>query len=164
MLEVTAILDPSPRYTGTSHEDATARAMGYRAALLPGAFVYGHVTGLALDIWGEAWLARGRAQLRFRRPVFSGDTLRIVGDQLTEADGLEARVTVTDATTDAVVLDGSIGLAVAPPQLPPDFVVLPLPAEPTALAPGTVPVGRRLGSASTLLSPRTGAAVTARFP
>ncbi len=151
-LEVTAILDPSARYAGTSHEDATARAMGYRAALIPGAFVYGHVTRLALAIWGEAWLARGRAQVRFRRPVFSGDRLRIVREKLTEADGPEARVTVTDATTGAVVLDGSIGLAARLPAPPPDCTVLPLPAEPTVLVPGAVPVGRRLGSAITVLT------------
>lgn len=152
ILEVTAILDPNPRYAGTSHEDAKARSMGYRAALVPGAFVYGHVTRLALAVWGEAWLARGRAQVRFRRPVFSGDRLLIVRDTLTEADGSEARVTVIDAATDAVVLDGSIGLAAMPPELPPDCTVLPLPAEPTVLAPGTAPVGQRLGSATTVLT------------
>jgi acyl dehydratase len=152
-LEVTAILDPRPRYIGTSHEDATARAMGYRAALIPGAFVYGHVTRLALAIWGEAWLARGRAQVRFRRPVFSGDRLLIVRDTLTDACGPEARVSVTDAASGAVVLDGSIGRAAVPPGLPPDVTVLPLPAEPTVLAPGTAPVGRRLGSAVTVLTP-----------
>ena len=47
-LEVTAILDPSPAYAGTSHEDATARAMGFRAALMPGVIVYGHAMRLAV--------------------------------------------------------------------------------------------------------------------
>ena len=52
--EVTAFLDPKPRYEGTSHEDSTARAMGFRAALLPGVFVYGHAMRQAVFRIGRA--------------------------------------------------------------------------------------------------------------
>jgi hypothetical protein len=150
--EVTAVLDPSPRYVGTSHEDATARAMGYRAALVPGAFVYGHVTRLALMIWGEEWLSRGTAQVRFRRPVFAGDRLSIQRGPLTETgNGIEAPVSVIEMSSSTVVVDGTIGLANTPPIVPADLAILPLPVVRTVLSPGAVPVNRPLGSTVTVM-------------
>src|SRR5690606_38218693 len=53
---LTARLDQNPRYRGSSHDDAVARQLGYRAALIPGAFLYGHLTRLAVRRWGEDWL------------------------------------------------------------------------------------------------------------
>ena len=145
-LEVTAILDPRPRYAGTSHEAETARAMGFPGALLPGVFVYGHATRPAVIGWGGDWLARGRASVRFRRPVFHGDPLLVERGPLARgADGVDAPVTVTNTATGAVVLDGSVGLADrAPdaPELAPAARVVP----PVALVPGGVPVGMTLGS------------------
>lgn len=152
-LEVTAVLDPRPRYAGTSHDDETARAMGFRAALIPGAFVYGHVTRMAVQGWGEDWLARGGARVRFRRPVYNGDLLIIERGALRhEADGLEADVSVTHRETGEVVLDGSIGLldeAVPPPFEGP---VLPVMDPKRTIVPGKVPVGLQLGSPVTVLS------------
>ncbi|PZX16974.1 MaoC dehydratase-like protein [Palleronia aestuarii] len=153
-LEVTAILDPRPRYRGTSHEDATARAMGFPAALLPGVFVYGHAVRLAVIGWGADWLARGRAQVRFRRPVYAGDRLVVTRGALArEADGVAAPVTVTRGTEGEVVLDGRLGLADRPPDPP---TTLPLP--PTfmpkrAIRPGDFAPPLQLGSGETVLSP-----------
>ena len=56
---VEVLLDDSPAYDGSAHDNATARRMGYKAALIPGAFVYGHATRLAVDAWGMDWISRG---------------------------------------------------------------------------------------------------------
>lgn len=153
LLEVTAILDPSPRYRGTIHEDASARAAGYRAALIPGAFVYGHATRLALRIWGEDWLARGTASVSFRRPVYNGDPLAVTcGPLENDADGTRGALAVRNAETGELVLDGALGLAAAPP-VPPDDLPLIAPFEPKlAVAPGGIEAGLVLGSAATVLS------------
>ena len=55
-------LDDAPHYKGSIHEDAVARARGYKAALLPGAFVYGHVSRVR-SVPG-AWIGRKRGRCR----------------------------------------------------------------------------------------------------
>ena len=70
-------LDDDPRYKGSIHDDDVARARGYRAALVPGAFIYGHVSRLAIEAWGEDWAKRGAIGTRFRRPVYNGDRLTL---------------------------------------------------------------------------------------
>jgi hypothetical protein len=154
-LAVTARLDPRPRYAGTSHDDATARAMGFRAALLPGVFVYGHATRLAVMGWGEDWLRRGTAAVRFRKPVHDGDPLLVERGQMSEdATGLSATVTVSHAETGEVVLDGSIGLAAMASSPPSDLPVLPILTPRQAIHPGQVPVGLHLGTDAVALSPQ----------
>lgn len=152
-LEVTAILDPRPRYAGTSHDDITARAMGYRAALLPGVFVYSHATRLALLGWGEDWLARGRARARFRQPVYHGDPLVVErGAARRDDGGLTAAVTVTHADSGEVVLDGTIGLSDCAPAAPADLPLIPTFEPRLELQPGTAKAELRLGSSETVLS------------
>lgn len=151
-LDVIARLDWRPRYRGTSHEDETARAMGFRSALLPGVFVYGHAMRPAVRLWGEEWLARGTAEVRFRRPVHAGDPLRVTaGTPAREPGGLGAAVSVAHAETGEVVLEGRFGLADAPPR-PRDLPLLP-PLDPRhEIRPGAVPVGLCLGAAETTLT------------
>lgn len=153
-LEVIARLDWKPRYRGTSHEDATARAMGFRSALLPGVFVYGHATRPALRLWGRDWLARGTADIRFRRPVHAGDPLRVsFGTPAAAKGGQEAEVSVAHAETGDVVLEGRVGLADAPPAPPADLPLLPTFAPRLALVPGEAPEGLDLGAEQTVLTP-----------
>ncbi|AZQ68430.1 hypothetical protein EF888_15605 [Silicimonas algicola] len=152
-LEITAVLDPRPRYRGTSHEDETARRMGFRAALLPGVFVYGHATRIALTGWGEDWLARGRAQVRFRRPVYNGDPLVVTRGELErEENGWTAEVAVAHAETGEVVLAGSIGLADRAPDPPKDLPLLSTFEPRLELQPGTAREGLQLGSEETILA------------
>ncbi|MDP2081309.1 MAG: hypothetical protein U0934_19295 [Pseudotabrizicola sp.] len=152
-LELTARLDPRPRYAGTSHEDATARAMGFRAALLPGVFVYGHATRLAVMGWGEDWLRRGTASVRFRKPVYNGDPLLVQRGPVAPTEGgIGAAVTVSHAETGEVVLEGSIGLAHTVPQ-PPNTLPLLQMADPRhRIRMGEVPVGLQLGSGVRVLA------------
>jgi hypothetical protein len=56
------------------HADDVARRYGFRGALVPGVTVYGYVaTGLA----DPDWVARGGAEVRFRKPCYEGDFLEI---------------------------------------------------------------------------------------
>jgi hypothetical protein len=161
--EITASLDWRPRYEGTSHEDATARAMGFRAALLPGVFVYGHATRPALRRWGRDWLARGTADVRFRRPVHAGDSLRVlVGADERRAGEIIATVSIMQVESGTVVLEGTVGLADAPPT-PPDLPLLD-PLEPRrVIHPGAVPEGLALGSVAQTLTAETVAESRADF-
>lgn len=76
-IEVLAQLDDNPRYRGSVHDDAVAQSMGYRAALLPGAFIYTYAARLAVSAWGMDWAEAGGISGRFRRPVFNGDVLTV---------------------------------------------------------------------------------------
>ena len=151
-LDVTAVLDPSPRYAGTIHEDAAARAAGYRAALIPGAFVYGHATRLALQVWGEDWLSRGTATVRFRRPVYHGDALTVSCGPVERGDGgWQGQLTVTLSGSEEVLLDGSLGLSDRPPQPPDDLPVIPPFAPRMVVEPGGIAPGLQLGSPVTTM-------------
>jgi hypothetical protein len=43
--------------------------LGFRGALILGAFVYGYMSRFAVATWGAAWMERGTIAARFRRPV-----------------------------------------------------------------------------------------------
>ena len=60
------------------HTDAGAQVAGFPRALVAGVTTYAYLTHPLLVGWGVDWLARGAAEVRFRRPVFDGDTLRCV--------------------------------------------------------------------------------------
>lgn len=141
-------LDDDPRYRGSIHDDAVARAQGFPAALAPGAFVYGHVSRLALRVWGENWLACGALSTRFRRPVFRGDALTVAAQPPEPTDGmLRAAVAVTNAQGETVA-EGWIATPAGAPPAPPELAALPPLAdvEPTAVERGALVVGAPLGS------------------
>jgi hypothetical protein len=57
------------------HADEVARRYGFQGGLVPGVIVYGYVaTALAAD---PDWVARGRTEVRFRKPCYEGDLLEI---------------------------------------------------------------------------------------
>jgi acyl dehydratase len=72
------------------HTDAGARAAGFPRALVAGVTTYAYLTHPVAAAWGLDWLAHGGGEVRFRRPVFDGDTLRCVPD--TEPGGDATRV------------------------------------------------------------------------
>ncbi len=122
-LHVTAILDDNPAYRGSVHEDSVARAQGYRAALIPGAFVYDYATRLATRGWGMDWITRGAMGARFRRPVYDGDELVVTAEPAGEfEDGPKVDLTVRNAQGEAVLL-GWMALPAAPFD-PPDVATL----------------------------------------
>jgi len=75
------------------HTDAGAQAAGFPRALVAGVTTYAYLTHPIAAAWGLEWLAGGGGEVRFRRPVFDGDTVRCVPHTDDEAVLVEA---VTD--------------------------------------------------------------------
>ena len=59
------------------HSDEIARRYGFRAALVPGVAVYGHLTRPLVERYGERWLRHSMSRVRFHQPAYDGDTLQI---------------------------------------------------------------------------------------
>jgi hypothetical protein len=89
---LTIRLDDSPRYRGSVHDDEVAKRMGYRAALVPGAFLYGHFSRLAVDLWGRSWIETGAMAATFRRPVYNGDDVGI--EAVPDSEGTKLALTM----------------------------------------------------------------------
>lgn len=154
-LKVHVTLDDAPHYKGSIHDDAVARARGYKAALIPGAFVYGHISRVAIEAWGADWAKGGAMAARFRRPVYNGDDLSVdVGALADDDTGLRCDVTVTNGEGEEVA-SGWIALP-SRPVLPPDFgtlVLRPAPNVPVKVEPGGMVVGDVICTRGRMLTP-----------
>jgi hypothetical protein len=151
-LDVTARIDDNPRYKGSVHDNEVARRLGYRAALIPGAFVYGYVTRLAVQRWGMDWIARGQISTRFRRPVYDGDQLVVsCSEPERAADGLSADAVVTNQDGEEVLV-GGIGLPDRRPEVPASLPTFPLPDPKPKIAVGELRVGTPVGTRGAVLT------------
>jgi acyl dehydratase len=59
------------------HSDDIARKYGFEGALVPGVAVYGHLSPPLVARFGERWLAHSVSHVRFLKPAYDGDRLRI---------------------------------------------------------------------------------------
>jgi len=59
------------------HSDDVARQFGFKAALVPGVTVFAHMTRPLVEAYGERWLARGVADVKFSKPAYEGDLLTV---------------------------------------------------------------------------------------
>jgi hypothetical protein len=59
------------------HSDDVARQFGFKGGLVPGVAVFAHMTQPLVARYGEAWLARGTAVVRFDKPAYEGELLSI---------------------------------------------------------------------------------------
>ena len=59
------------------HTDAGAQAAGFPRALVAGVSTYAYLVHPLLEARGLDWVAHGGGELRFRRPVFAGDVVRL---------------------------------------------------------------------------------------
>lgn len=153
-LIVHVVLDDDPRYRGSIHDDAVARSRGYKAALVPGAFIYGHISRVAIEAWGLAWAERGAMGARFRRPVYNGDTLTVRAAVLNGGSEMR-RAEISAVNQDGEeVATGWIGLPDAPPQVPDltGFTVLPRPEMPPVVGAGELRAGMPVTTAARILT------------
>jgi hypothetical protein len=60
-------------------DDEYARRNGFRAGLVSGFFVFAYMSRTLTDSFGRDWLERGSADVRFVRPVYDGEEIRISG-------------------------------------------------------------------------------------
>ncbi|MEM7543339.1 MAG: MaoC family dehydratase, partial [Pseudomonadota bacterium] len=91
------------------HDDAAAKAAGFKGALVPGVTAYGYLAPSLIEHFGEEWLDRGCIEVRFRRPVYVGDQLSITlthGDD----DGIVAIAVANDAEEICVAATASLAL------------------------------------------------------
>jgi hypothetical protein len=147
-------LDDDPRYKGSIHDDAVARARGYKAALVPGAFVYGHMGRVAVEAWGLPWLERGGMGASFRRPVYNGDRLTISASALSGDADMRRSAIVATNTDGEEVASGWIGLPDLSPSVPAlsAFAVLPRPDPAPAVSIGQLNPGTPLTTADRVLT------------
>jgi hypothetical protein len=154
-VQVRIRLDSNPRYRGSTHDDEVARRMGFKAALVPGAFVYGHVSRVAIEAWGADWARSGSMWLRFRKPVYNGDLITIASSALQGEAGAQ-RSSVTAENEDGVIVAvgwlGEPNPAASPPALA-DLPVMPTPEPLIQVAAGLMTVGTRGGSSMAILTP-----------
>ena len=125
--------NPATESENRIHADDVARRYGFRGGLVPGVTVYGYVaTGLA----DPDWVARGGAEVRFRKPCYEGDLLEI---DLGPDGAIEVRsrgeVCVTGLAS-AIAVAGNPLPAVVSPDPAPDPSRRPL-ASRSSLAKGT---------------------------
>lgn len=68
------------------HSDDVARAYGFKGTLVSGVAVYSYMTRPLVEHFGEAWLARGSAQVTFFKPAYEADLLSIRARPAPEGD------------------------------------------------------------------------------
>jgi len=164
-LPIHVMLGNAPHYRGSIHDDAVARARGYKAALVPGAFMYGHMSRLAIEAWGLDWAQFGSMSARFRRPVYNHENIVVSAGPLQD-DGACWRATVVVRNGDHEdVADGWIALPHERPEPPTPGSVTHLEtlADPPAIAAGEVPVRGALRSRARVLEPAAVQASLADF-
>lgn len=59
------------------HSDDVAKQFGFKGGLVPGVTVFSHMTQPMVARYGEAWLARGTAEVSFGKPAYEGELLTI---------------------------------------------------------------------------------------
>jgi hypothetical protein len=111
------------------HEDDVARQFGFSGALVPGVELFARITTPLVAAWGEEWLAGGRVDVRFRRPVYDGEELLVELDDgrltATGSDGEVRCVGSAGRTADRPDLTGFAEVAPGA-QLVADPVVGPI--------------------------------------
>ena len=132
------------------HDPDEARRRGFRGAVVPGVAVYAYLTRPLVAALGEAWLRRGTAYVRFRRPVIEDEEVTITGAITARApDGLTAEASAhTAAEGECARLLATLPAGTPVPVNAALYVERPLPDE-------RPPVSRdRLAALDALASPR----------
>jgi acyl dehydratase len=126
------------------HDDAVARRHGFAGGLVAGTTVYAYLTHPLVARLGPAWLAAGTAHVRFRRPVYEGDLVRVrarvvgrSGDGVAGEIGLEVVAATPREEAAALMM---AGLAWGAPPVTPDPARYPEAALPASPPPASDPV------------------------
>jgi acyl dehydratase len=67
------------------HDDTIAKRYGFRGGLVPGVTVFGYLMHPLIATFGREFLHAGRVDVRFRRPIYEGETAE-VATQITASD------------------------------------------------------------------------------
>src|SRR5262245_38202759 len=130
-------VNPSTDSENKIHDDATARRYGFAGGLVPGVTVYAYLTEPLVATFGAAWLGRGTASVKFKKPVLDGEEVTVTGE-VTARDpqgGATAELRLaTDSTGECAALSATIPAGLATPLNVTRYAEAPLPA---AREPGT---------------------------
>lgn len=84
---------------------ADAARHGFRGGLVPGIGTYAYMTQALIRHLGPDWIARGWAEVQFRKPVYDGDDVRVAAFHAMEAqhpDRVAVHLSVNGAADDSV--------------------------------------------------------------
>lgn len=103
--QITALMDdPDADKPNPIHSTDTARAHGFRGALVGGVTAYGWTVRTITQALGESWLDNGWVHVKFVNPVYPGDVL--------DVDVSDGKLTVNNA--DGICFAGEVGVGRAP--------------------------------------------------
>ncbi len=112
---VKASIEPAD-FINRIQDDEYARHYGFRAALVPGVSVYAYATRPVAELLGRDWLERGSAEMRFLRPVYEGEDLRLGG--IVDASREDGTLLLNCQAANSQGVICSTGMAQLPPAMP----------------------------------------------
>jgi acyl dehydratase len=113
------------------HDDTVARQYGFCGALVPGVTVYAYLTQPVVAAFGEPWLSRGTATVRFVKPILDGEEVLVTG-AVTGRDAGGVRATLranTAAAGECAVLEVTVPAGTPVPVNLALYGTAPIPAE-----------------------------------
>jgi hypothetical protein len=75
--------------TGSIHDDAQAKELGFKGALIGGSVTTSFMTPALVEQFGQAWYERGFLKQSFIAPLYEQEEFRVVFDELPSAKGDE---------------------------------------------------------------------------
>ncbi len=97
-------------------DDEYARRFGFRAGLAPGISLFAYMSRVLVESMGKDWLERGSAEMRFIRPVYEGEEIRIGGAVSSVTQNGSISVECQASNNQGAIC--GIGSGQLPPQLP----------------------------------------------
>ena len=133
------------------HDDAVARRYGFGGGLVPGVVVYAYATHPVVAAFGEAWLARGAATIRFVKPLFDGEETVVAGTIVRDPAG---HLSVSLGVRNGRGEECAVGTAALPAAMtlaprPRRYVEAPLPTRRPVASRESLAPGRVLGTVET---------------
>jgi len=104
-----------PHSENEIHGDKMARDFGFKGGLVPGVTVSAYLCHPAVLQWGEAWLARGLADVKVVSPLYDGEAFEIEILDAT-AEAYSARLVRPDGTVSATATVSLPAVPAVPPQ------------------------------------------------
>jgi hypothetical protein len=104
-----------PASNNRIQDDEYARRCGFRAGLAPGISLFAYMSRVLVESMGRDWLQRGSAEMRFVRPVYEGEEIRITGAVASVAQDGTISVECQASNNQGAIC--GIGSGQLPPQL-----------------------------------------------
>lgn len=133
------------------HDDSVAKKLGFTGGLVPGVEVFAYATNPAVQRWGQAWLERGRMEMKFQKPVYDGRMATASGVETADG-GLELKVE-SEGELCGIGSASLPGLAAAAPDLARyQIATPPAMADRPPASEESLPEGKWLGIAPAVLT------------